>query len=51
MADITMCHWKWCDKKEKCYRHTAKANPYRQSYFMNEPIEEDWSCEYFFNIK
>lgn len=47
MADITMCHWEWCNKKDKCYRYTAKENPWRQAYFAETPIKEDWTCEYF----
>ena len=35
MADITMCNDKQCPLKDKCYRFTAPANPYRQSYFYN----------------
>lgn len=50
MADITMCKWEWCNKKENCYRFTAKADPYRQSYFMSSPIKE-WKCEHFIDNK
>jgi hypothetical protein len=41
MADITMCQDKECPKKEQCYRYTAPANPYRQSYFVYSPREGD----------
>lgn len=47
MPDITMCYGNSCPKKEECYRHTATANPWRQSYFVIEPLEEDNSCDYF----
>ncbi len=32
MADISMCLGKNCPKKKKCYRYTARPNPYAQSY-------------------
>lgn len=47
MADITMCEWQGCPRKEQCYRFTAHVNEYRQSYFMNCPIKEDGSCDHF----
>jgi hypothetical protein len=50
MADITMCAGTGCDKKEHCYRHTAKACEYRQSYFCGVPIN-DWNneCKHFWD--
>lgn len=39
MADITMCIGTNCPQKESCYRFTAKANEYRQSYFTEPPIK------------
>jgi hypothetical protein len=48
MADITMCEDKECPKKESCYRYTAPASPYRQSYFWSSPrVEEE--CESFWD--
>lgn len=38
MADITMCKGGNCFRKNTCYRFTAKPNEYRQSYFMNIPV-------------
>jgi hypothetical protein len=46
MADITMCVGTDCPHKERCYRFTAKANEYRQSYFMNPPIK-DGKCDMY----
>lgn len=46
MADITMCKWENCTKKEKCYRYTAIVNEFRQSYFLETP---KWDCDYFIN--
>jgi hypothetical protein len=50
MADITMCSGSGCPVKDKCYRHTAPVNEYRQAYFMNPPIKEDDSCKYFWAL-
>jgi hypothetical protein len=48
MADITMCEGRNCPLKEKCYRHTAFENPFRQSYFSTEPYDDKKeNCEYF----
>lgn len=41
MADITMCTNKECKLNETCYRFTAKANEYYQSY-MCDPKQD---CE------
>ena len=46
MADITMCKWVWCSKAKDCYRHMAKINEYRQSFFMFSPWVDE-TCEYF----
>ena len=47
MADITKCEGKDCPLKEKCYRFTAKANEYGQSYFTETPYnKETKTCEY-----
>jgi hypothetical protein len=47
MADITKCDGDGCPRKETCYRFTAEASELRQSYFMNAPIKEDNTCEYY----
>ena len=47
MPDITMCFGENCPKKESCYRFTAEAHPYRQSYFMVTPLEEDNTCNHY----
>lgn len=38
--DGTKCSGKDCPVKEKCYRFTARANAYRQSYFFQPPFKE-----------
>lgn len=59
MADSTMCDaivliknddgtvTTECPKKETCYRHMAPVNLYRQSYFVNAPLEKDLTCKEF----
>ena len=53
MADITMCKGTGCPMKDNCYRHTAKACEFRQSYFMVVPLtymrEDEVTCEHFWN--
>lgn len=39
MSDITMCEGTGCPFRDSCYRFTAEANPYRQSYFMEVPLK------------
>ena len=54
MADITMCNGKNCSKSATCYRHTATANEYRQSYFMTAPVvikDGKEYCEHYWNNK
>jgi hypothetical protein len=50
MPDIAMCSGEGCPQKDKCHRHTAKASDY-QSFFMNPPMKEDETCEYFWDNK
>ena len=45
MADITKCKGTNCPLKETCYRFTAIANEYRQSYFAEVPLKEDNTCD------
>lgn len=37
--DGTMCEGTGCPFRDSCYRFTAEANPYRQSYFMEVPLK------------
>jgi hypothetical protein len=50
MADITMCGNKDCTLKETCYRFTAIANPYRQSYAGYQQ-GEDGKCDDYWDNK
>ncbi len=46
--DITMCLGKNCLIKLKCLRFTAKANEFRQSFFIMPPYDKkENKCEYF----
>ena len=47
MADISMCQGGKCPRKETCYRFTAPANPYRQSYGSFDIMFEGKECEAF----
>ena len=50
MPDITKCHGQIeevnCPYKENCYRFTAKADKYGQSYFMELPLK-DGNCDHY----
>ena len=50
MADITMCPGTDCPVKDKCYRFTANANEWGQSYFMNVPgkiVDDKFTCDMY----
>lgn len=47
MPDITKCKWVGCPIKKHCYRFTAKANEYRQAYFITTPDIIDGECKEF----
>lgn len=47
MADISMCEGTDCPMKDNCYRHTAPANEYRQSWFAEKVINEDRTCDHY----
>ena len=49
MADITMCDDKECKVKDKCYRYTAKACKYRQSYFIESPRNKG-DCSHYWKV-
>ena len=46
MVDITKCTGENCHLKNKCYRFRSKPGRL-QSYFIEIPIQEDNSCDYF----
>lgn len=50
MADITMCSGTDCPIKESCYRFTASASEYKQSYFFLPPgklVDNKFTCEMY----
>jgi hypothetical protein len=48
MVDISMCTGNGCLRKNDCYRFTATADKYRQSYFAKPPVKRGGiDCEYF----
>lgn len=47
MADITMCSGRGCKQRNSCYRFTATACEFRQSYFAQVPMEKNGVCDYF----
>jgi hypothetical protein len=48
--DITKCEGTGCELKETCYRFTAVANEYRQSYFSLPPNKSETECEQYWKI-
>jgi hypothetical protein len=46
MADITKCKGEGCPIKESCYRFTAEASKYMQSYFFTPPFDGK-TCEMY----
>lgn len=54
MADITLCPGTDCPIKESCYRFTAPASEYRQSYFFQPPGKTEdgkFTCEMYWGEK
>lgn len=45
-----MCKGKDCNKKDNCYRFTARSSEYWQSYFDETPIKKDGSCDEYWPI-
>lgn len=47
MADISMCHGKDCELREKCFRFTARPDKIAQSYIIpNKPGKD---CDMFWD--
>ena len=44
-----MCNGKNCDLASTCYRYKAEPSKYRQSYFVDAPIE-DGQCDYYWEV-
>jgi hypothetical protein len=50
MGDFTMCDGKNCDLATTCYRYKAEPSLYRQSYFVDAPIENG-QCDYYWEVE
>lgn len=50
MPDITMCDGKNCDLASTCLRYKAEPSKYRQSYFVEAPIEDE-QCDYYWEVE
>lgn len=52
MSDISKCKGTKCPLRETCYRYTAKASEFMQSYFVGTPYDKkDKDCEYYWETK
>ena len=51
MPDVTKCKSIKCEKRTSCYRYMSDPYHFGQSYFVNPPIKEDGSCEYYWEVK
>jgi len=52
MPDMSMCEGTDCPLKETCYRYTAKANEFRQSYLFDVPFDkEKEKCNFYWPTK
>lgn len=50
MPDITKCEDTLCPSKETCYRYTATASEYYQSYGKFNREEDAYNCDmYWYN--
>jgi hypothetical protein len=49
MADITMCSGEGCNRSLSCYRHTAPVSEYWQSMFIKPPLNDDGSCDNYWD--
>jgi hypothetical protein len=51
MPDITKCKSIECERRHTCYRYMSKPYHFMQSYFSESPMNEDGSCNYYWEIK
>jgi hypothetical protein len=49
--DITKCQDDKCPSREACYRYTAPASEYRQSYCNFNREEDADNCDMFWGTK
>lgn len=48
MTDISKCHGENCEKRDTCYRFTAKADPHWQSYM--DPHRDATECRSYWPL-
>jgi hypothetical protein len=52
MPDMSMCQGTDCPLKETCYRYTAIANEFRQTYLFDVPYDkEKEKCDFYWPTK
>ena len=51
MPDISLCKNNDCPSKGTCYRYTAKASEYQQSYMAPKLSPREKKCDYFLPLK
>jgi len=49
MADIAKCNDVLCPSKDKCYRFTAPASKFMQSYLISERESDAVNCDMFWD--
>lgn len=47
MADITICNGNYCELRDTCYRYLAPKSEFRQSFFIEEPNNTSYDCDYY----
>lgn len=50
MVDYTKCKGEGCEAKYGCFRFRAKADEFRQSFFMQAPGNDE-TCDYFMSLE
>ena len=52
MPDISMCGGKNCPLSKKCYRCTANPSEFWQSWFMEDPYNQQTkTCDFYWEVK
>ncbi|MHB8871827.1 MAG: hypothetical protein ACYC5G_05225 [Candidatus Doudnabacteria bacterium] len=52
MPDISMCNPKHCTIKKKCYRFTATPSEFWQSWFTEEPYNQQTkTCDFYWEVE
>jgi len=51
MVDISKCERKDCGKKLTCFRYLADSDEYGQSYIINDSLDVEDGCCYYWQCK